>query len=179
MPITKNQSTKVVKLNLSGLSDSEKAEAKQIAGEIIVDEIQDFLDNSKSPAIGGKFKKRLAKGGKSQLFEDGDMRAAITFAELNGDAIEVGIFKSAKTIEKLKSFNHNTGDTLPERRFIPDKSKGFKRSIMKKVDEAIRDIKDTAENVSIIEGEGIVSFSMDDIFSDDSIDALILAALRG
>ena len=172
MPITKNQSTKTVKLNLQGLSDSAKAEAKQIAGEIIVDEIHDFLDNSKSPAIGGKFKKRLAKGGNSQLFEDGDMRAAITFAELNGDAIEVGIFKSAKTIERLKSYNHNIGDTLPERRFIPDKSKGFKRSIMKKVNAAIDELREFEDSDNEIE------FDIADIFSDSSLDALIDEALR-
>ena len=54
MPVNKNQSTKRVKLDLSDLNLAERIIAKQEAGEIIVEEIQRHLDQSKSPVKNGK-----------------------------------------------------------------------------------------------------------------------------
>ena len=130
MPITKTEVTK--RLRIRGIDDrwteltsSEKAEAKVSIGNFVVDKINQFLDRSLSPVSKGAFKKKLKKGGNSKLFEDGDMRAAISFEEFR-DGVEVGIFDSSQAI---KAFNHNTGDTLPTRKFIPAKDEKFKREI--------------------------------------------------
>ncbi len=56
------------------------------------------------------------------------MRSQITFTEFR-DGVDVGIFENAPEKERLKSFNHNTGDTLPQRQFIPKKEQKFKRDI--------------------------------------------------
>lgn len=142
MPINKNQSTKRVKLDLKGLSPLEKKRAKEAAGRILVGEINNFLDESKSPVKSGKFKKNKADGERSILFEFGDMRDSIKFEPLDTDHIEVGIFEDSPTVERLKSYNHNVGDTLPQRRFIAAPNQKFKEPIMEKVDRAIDKIKE-------------------------------------
>jgi hypothetical protein len=143
MPINKTESTKKVNLNLKGLTSDQKEKAKSIAGEIIVDEINSFLDKSLSPVKGGNFKKKKADGTKSELFEFGDMRGHITFNELDSDAISVGVFEDAPLVERLKSFNHNTGDTLPQRKFIAAPNQVFNPKIMKKVNSAIDKLRKT------------------------------------
>ena len=64
--------------------------------------------------------------------------------------------KSA-SVENLKSFNHNTGDTVPQRQFIPKPKEDFKQSIQKKVNEAIKEVKESevttvADILNAIEG---------------------------
>lgn len=153
-------------MNLKGLTQASKEVAKTEAGEIIVDEINEFLDRSSSPVKGGKFKRFKETGGLSELFEDGDMRSQITFESGAGDSIEVGIFDDAPTVERLKAFNHNTGDTVPERRFIASPNQKFKASIMDKVERNIESIRIDQES------EG-VSTDIDDLFGDESLDRII------
>ncbi len=178
MPVNKNQSTKIVKLDLSDLNLAERIIAKQEAGEIIVEEIQRHLDQSKSPVKNGKFKLRKADGQRSELFEFGDMRAQITFEELEGDEIEVGIFDTAPEVERLKSFNHNVGDTVPQRRFVPSPNQVFKASIMKRVNDNTESIREESQEQEVEDGP-IESQSLGDIFSDSSIESLIREILSG
>ena len=142
-----------MKLNLKGLNQEEKSRAKTTAGQILVDSINEFLDKSDTPVSGGKFKKKKEDGTNSQLFEFGDMRASISFEEADTDHVEVGIFDSAPEVEKLKSFNHNKGDTLPKREFIAAPNKRFKEEIMKKVDASIDVIKAEADRRKEIEDQ--------------------------
>lgn len=137
-------------LNLKGLPESLKDRAKRVAGEIIVDGINDNLDAHRSPVKGGAFQKKKADGTLSSLFQDGDLRSQITFSEQDTDSIAVGIFEDAPTKEKLKSFNHNTGDTLPQRRFIPSANQKFKKPIMDKVNAAIKEIKKEEDEVQAL-----------------------------
>lgn len=134
-----------MKLNLKGLSTKEKERAKEKAGEIIVEEINKFLDKSKSPVKGGRFKKNKKDKTRSTLFEDGDLRIAIDFKELDSDHVEVGVFDSSSTVERLKAFNHNVGDTLPQRRFVASPNQRFDDKIMKKVNIEIDKIKADSE----------------------------------
>lgn len=134
-----------MKLNLKGLTTKEKERAKEKAGEIIVEEINKFLDRSKSPVAGGRFKSRKKDGGVSTLFEDGDLRIAIDFKELDTDHVEVGVFDDSPKVERLKAFNHNAGDTLPQRRFIASPNQRFDDKIMRKVSSEIDKIKADSE----------------------------------
>jgi len=145
MAISKSESTKKVKLNLKGLNSEEKELAKITAGQILVESINEFLDRSESPVQGGKFKEKKIDGTSSQLFEFGDMRSQITFEELESDHIEVGIFSDAPEVERLKSFNHNTGDTLPKRQFIAAPNKRFKKEIMDEIDRSLDEIREDAK----------------------------------
>lgn len=134
-----------MKLNLKGLSRSDKERAKELAGEIIVGEIGNFLDESKSPVQGGKFKKKKVDGERSILFEFGDMRDAIKYEPMESDHVEVGIFEDAAQVERLKIYNHNVGDTVPQRRAIAAPNQKFKKSIMEKVNKSIDRLKKDSE----------------------------------
>jgi len=132
---------------LKDLSSDLKEQAKRIAGQILVDEINSSLDASRSPVRNGKFKTKKADGTTSRLFKEGDLRANISFEEGDGDYITVGIFDAAGDTETAKAFNHNTGDTVPQRRFIPAPNQVFKKPIMDKVNRAIKELKEAQREV--------------------------------
>ena len=128
------------------MNQSEKREAKESAGAILVEGINSILDTHSSPVENGRFKSTKADGKLSSLFKDGDMRSQITFEELETDHVEVGIFGNAPTVEKLKAYNHNVGDTLPVREFIAKPNKRFKKSIMDKVNASTERIREEAKS---------------------------------
>ena len=150
--------TKKVKLNLKGLTREQKTQAKNEAGRLIVEGINDYLDKSKSPVSGGKFKVKKKDGERSILFEEGDLRDAIVSKNRKGDVIEVGVFKSS---ERAKSYNHNIGDTVPTRRFIPGEGEKFKKTIMSRVNKRINEIKEERET----ELEPLRTTTVGDIFA--------------
>lgn len=152
MAINLEESVKKVKLDLSGLTQEQKTRAKELAGNILVDQINSFLDRSLTPVKGGRWTRKKADGSVSTLFQDGDMRSQITFQELEDeDAIMVGIFSDAPAVETAKSFNHNTGDTVPQRRFIPSPNQVFRPVIMNKINSAINEIRQSGDDLSDIE----------------------------
>ena len=107
------------------------------------------------------------------------MRANITFEE-TVDGIEVGIFEDADEIERLKAFNHNTGDTLPQRQFIPNDNQNFKKSIMNKVNveiDVIRSEERQAELITLEDPQIQESISM--LVGGDLLDQLLLDILNG
>lgn len=153
---------------MKGLTQEEKSKAKRESGIVIVDEINKFLDRSTSPVEGGRFKERKADGSRSSLFEFGDMRSQITFEELGTDHIDVGIFEGAPTKERLKAFNHGTGDTVPKREFIAAPNKRFKKSIMNKVSRIVKIIKEDAVASKQIEDDLVQTI----LSEDDLLDLL-------
>jgi len=193
MAITMEESTKNLTLNLKGLSDEGRVEAKVAIGEIIVAEINEHLDRGESPVQGGKYKSEKKDGTTADLFSDGDLRAHITFEE-SSNGIVVGIFDDAPTVERAKAYAHNTGykdhpwleDPKLKREFIPSANKKFNESIMKKVeaelkaikneesDERMRRLEEKISNTAI--ASSIFSFLSD---GDDKIDDLIKGILLG
>jgi len=180
VPITKDQSTKKINLNLSGLTEDQKQLAKERAGEIIIDYIQESLDQGKSPVKGfGRFKRLSAqyandfKGGdrNPDLFLDGDMREQIEF-KTTSTGIEVGIFDSAPKIDRLKASGHNRGDSASkvQRRFIPSPNQKFDDSVMREINSEINDIRQASESDDLQPSE---------IFTDDALDSIILRILSG
>jgi len=132
--------TSVIELNLEGLSDEQRDRAKRAAGEIIVDGINDLLDESRSPVLGGAYKKQKADGERSILFEFGDMRDSLEWRDAGGSSIEIGSWDPDET---PKLFNHTIGDTLPQRQVLPLPNETFKDEIMDRVNQAIDDIRQT------------------------------------
>lgn len=138
--------TKIVELDLDGLSREAKTRAKQEAGRIIVEGIQSALDASKSPVSGGDFKTKKKDGKNSRLLEFGDMRDEIEFKSKRGNQIEVGVFNRSET---AKAYGHNTDfEGHPhldgkgnKRQFIPEENQNFKRNIISEVNAAIDDIR--------------------------------------
>jgi hypothetical protein len=113
----------------SKLSSDEKEDVKEMVGDLLLEEIESFLDKSSSPVEGGKYKARKKDGEASQLYETGDMRSTLEWVSVRG-GIKVGIFEPN---EAPKAFNHNVGDTLPVRRFIPMEGESFKPAIQNKI----------------------------------------------
>ena len=113
----------------------------------MVNSILDYVGEAKSPVSGGKYKAKLSpeyakeKGTTlANLDLNGDMLSSLEFVPLSLTkdkiVLEVGIFDEDQAI---KSYNHNKGDTLPQRQFIPDKGEKFKKDILNGLEDILND----------------------------------------
>lgn len=161
----------MVKLDLKGLNRTQKKIAKEEAGRLLIEGIQQSLDESLSPVSGGSFKRTTKDGDRSILFEEGDLREAIVSKNRSDDRIEVGVFKSS---ERKKAYNHNMGSnnssnsTVPERRFIPDENQTFKKKVMDRVDRRLKEIKRGQKETNI---EELQTTTLDRLFNEATRDA--------
>ena len=134
MAISKKETTKRINLSqFSGFSSASPEDKKIIktrVGRFLVDQIGEFLDSSKSPVSGGGYKRTKKDGTPSILEDKGTMRAHIETRDVSANILSTGIFSDAPTKENLKSFNHNVGDTLPQRQFIPAPKQKYKKQIL-------------------------------------------------
>lgn len=146
------------------MNRTQKKIAKEEAGRLIVEGIQDSLDQSLSPVSGGSFKRNTKDGERSILFEEGDLRDAIISKNRSGDEIEVGVFKSS---EKLKAYNHNIGDTVPTRQFIPDEDQTFKKKVLDRVDRRVKELKRGQKDTSVQE---LTTTTLDRLFREATQD---------
>ena len=128
---------------LSGLPPVLVSDILNEIGDYLKVSILDYVGQAETPVSGGKFKATLSpdyaeREGKDQanLDQTGSMLDSLTF-EVTGTKVIIGIFDSDQA---PKAFNHNTGDTLPMRQFIPTEDQTFKRDIMRGIDEIIADL---------------------------------------
>ncbi len=128
---------------LSGLPPVLVSDILNEIGDYLKVSILDYVGDATSPVEKGKFQKRLSvdyaeREGKDQanLDQTGSMLDSLTF-EVTGTKVIIGIFDSDQA---PKAYNHNTGDTLPMRQFIPTEDQTFKRDIMRGIDEIIADL---------------------------------------
>lgn len=135
---------------------NEQAAAKAEIAEFVVDSILDAVGEAKSPVARGawkaslskeyaKFKRGFSSSGIANMELHGDMLDALE-SVIGSDSIEVGIFRDK---EAIKAYNHNTGDTLPKRQFIPKENQKFKADIEAGIREIMRDYE--AEEVDVPE----------------------------
>ena len=114
----------------SKLSSDEKEDIKEMVGDLLLEEIESFLDRSTSPVNKGKYEKNKADGEPSTLELTGDMRSTLEWSSVRG-GVKVGIFEPN---EAPKAYRHNTGDKgMPLRQFIPEKGIGFNKTITNKI----------------------------------------------
>jgi len=147
--------TKKLRLDLSEVPRKNKEKAKKEVGDYLLNKIGEFLDKSRSPVTGGKFKdlnkeykgEKTKKGarGVADLLLTGDMQSQLRY-ELYRDGIEIGVFDES---EAQKADNHNKNSAkskktpVPQRQFIPyDQGKGRRASfdvdIRKGIEEIIK-----------------------------------------
>lgn len=136
--------TKTVKLDLSGIPESQWAQVKREIKSYLEDAILDKISQGQSPVKGmkefPKLKESYAKAKKGgdrtpNLNLEGDLWNSIKAKSIGGEAaLEVGVFRSK---EAPKAFNHNEGDTLPTRRFIPKNNQAFSDDIMSDIRDII------------------------------------------
>ena len=174
------------------MTESQRLEAVEAAGEAYLDGIEEHLDAGKSPVSGGKYRSKLKDGGISQLFETGSMRDSIRYephqtgGQITG--LKIGIFEDASEVDKVKSLGHNTGFKghpnerklkKYQREFIPGAKKNFKRAIQAEANSAVDDIRQEQADLeieSLETNEGIGAFAG---LSESALDSLIARVISG
>lgn len=126
------------------LTASEKKEVKNLIREYVEGEIFSMVSNSNSPVAGeGKFPKLNKKYADRE--KNGDREANLDLTGSMLDALKSRntsdgiVFEITKAKEIPKAYNHNVGDTLPKRQFLPNEGETFKKSILTGIDGIIED----------------------------------------
>lgn len=123
---------------------SKRKEVVEQVGLAILDKMQSYLESGESPVSGGSYKKQLSKEYAKKVgkkISDLDLTGSM-LGNLGFDAFKNKIvFKITDPEQKLKAFNHNVGDTLPQRQFLPndDNDETFKKGIITVVNRIIKD----------------------------------------
>lgn len=127
------------------LSREAKARVKREVGDYLVEQINSYLSDSKSPVSGESIpglsreykKKKTAEGlpGKPNLEFSGSLRDSIDYRS-TADGIKIGVF--GKDAPKADGHNDFSGDSkLPRRRFLPAEGQSFKGEIKKEAERII------------------------------------------
>lgn len=131
------------------MNRTQKIKTKREIAEYLLTEIENYTRAGISPVDGGEFadlstkykkkKQAMGKGGQADLHLTNAMINAIQ-ARFKENGVELAITNSK---EKKKAYNHNVGDTLPERPFLPDDSaRGAKKKFAPAIERAIKEIID-------------------------------------
>lgn len=175
-----------LKKQLKGIKDKDQRKrAAKIAGEEALKKLKEYMDRQKSPVTGNRFKalKKKTKDGKPTAYPDykqevaGNKKANL---KLTGDMIneiELDYDKDSFTIfiddpdETAKAYNHNVGDTVAKRNFIPNdaRKEKFHRSIRDKYEKKI---KDYAKKLPKKKAQDAEKESIKNINIDDFLDAI-------
>jgi len=154
MPIRKNEVSFTYDLEdlLDEVPEDDREDAATEAGELALQKVHDYMDRQISPVKGErnfralkkdspyrKLKQKLVGNQKPNLRLTGKLIEAM---EVDADESSFKIFvkKNAKNTDIKKAYNHNVGDTVIKRQFLPDDSKQgqtFKRSILKVIKDTI------------------------------------------
>jgi len=135
--ITKEETSFIFEIpNIDQVPSNLRSDLVNEVGDYLVQSILDYVGEAKSPVAGGKYKSTLSDlYAKSQ--KNGDMLNALTFkTNAATGKVTVGIFDDDQAI---KSYNHNKGDTLPKRQFIPDEDQLLKAEIIRGVKRILQD----------------------------------------
>ena len=117
-------------LDKRNVKPHKRKEATRTAGEEALKNILQYTESQRSSVTGDKWqgltskkykdlKKEMGKGSKANLRLNEDMLPSLG-VESNRKSFTI---KITDPVEKKKAYNHNTGDTLPKRQFLPDDDK--------------------------------------------------------
>lgn len=149
MPIRKRKISYKLNLEkeLENVKPGKRKQAAKEFGEALKNGILRATRKQKSPVSGQNKYKKLSKDYKKFKTKQG--KAPVPNLRLEKemlpsiriDATKNGVeLKITDRVEKLKAFNHNTGDTVPKRKFIPDDSKDekFKRNVLSDAKKSLK-----------------------------------------
>ena len=144
--------TKTLKLDLDNVDRSLHREVKNRVGTYLRDAILSDLAEGRSPVQGQRFSlltKEYAndeKGGNRtpNLRLEGDLLDALDFKN-RLEGLEIGIFKASEN-GKADGHNNFSGKSTQQRRFIPDKEEIFRPSIMRRVNDIIKEYESRPES---------------------------------
>jgi len=153
MPVNKSVVTKVTRLNLTGISLADRADAKQEVLDFLVEQSLVDFSKAKSPVTGRGFKPlskeylavkaEFTSSRKANMEQRGDMLDAFEGKLRAGNQIEVGFFESSQAI---KAFNHNRGDTLPKRQLVPEAKQRYRAGIRAEVEGILEGFRDAGDD---------------------------------
>ena len=176
MPINKTEVSFTYDLDnlLEDVPDEDREDAAFDAGNAALDAVKGYMQGSSSPVKGeGKFKalskeykkrkRKIAGNTKANLKLFGDLDEAMEI-EANENSFTISI----KDDNTEKAYNHNVGDTLPKRQFIPDEARGetFKRSVVKKIKDEIAKYKKPRQRRQPEAQPVEIGVSLDQIFKE-------------
>lgn len=151
MPIKKNEVSFTYDLDelLDEVPEDDREDAALEAGEVALEKVHEYMDKRVSP-VSGERNFRALKDGPYRDFKKSKVGNTKANLRLTGELIEsmeVDADDSSFTLSVggdknniAKSYNHNVGDTVIQRQFLPnDRVQGqtFKRSIVKAIKETI------------------------------------------
>ena len=153
MPIEKEEVSFTYDLDelLDDVPIEDREDAAYDAGNVALDAVKSYMAKQSSPVKGeGKFqalskdykkiKQKIAGNKKANLKLFGDLDESME-VEANDNSFTISIRED----NTEKAYNHNTGDTLPKRQFLPNDAKNetFKRDVISKIKKEIKKYKKT------------------------------------
>lgn len=153
MPINKNEVSFTYDLDelLEDVPIEDREDAAYEAGNIALDAVKSYMSKQSSPVKGeGKFKSLSKDYKKIKQKVAGNKKANLKLYGNLDESMELEADDSSFTISIRpdnagKAYNHNVGDTLPKRQFLPDDANGetFKRNVVSKIKQEIKKYKKT------------------------------------
>jgi hypothetical protein len=148
MPISKDEVTTILGISIPDWVDQkDKENILNEIGDYLVNEVVSYTESGVSAVDGvGEFPKLNPKYAKSEKAGDeranldltGAMLGSVEYKITDG-SLEIGVFDKDQA---PKAYNHNVGDTLPKRQFIPDKGQKFDPDIMSGIDDLLSNFLD-------------------------------------
>ena len=156
MPIEKETISYELDLTEKLKGKKNKKNLKELIGNYLLDSVLSDTASAKSPVTGKPFQKLSKEYKAIKKITHGSVKADLRFnkdmmAKLKVKNTVKGVkLEITHKLEKLKAFNHITGDTLPSRPFLPDDKgvavkptkKGttqFRRSIVNGIDDLLKE----------------------------------------
>lgn len=162
-----------LKKQLKGIKDpAQRKRAAKLAGEEALKKIKEYMEKAKSPVTGQSFAKLSKEYAKTKKKMVGNSKANLKLTGDMIDEIDLDFDQDSFTIfiddpdETEKAYNHNVGDTVKARPFIPDDNKRqkFDAGIRSKYEKKIKDFakKLPKKTTQDAEKESIQTINIDD-----------------
>ncbi len=143
MPISKDEVTKILELDLTGIPRSDRAKAKQDVLDFIKEQVLADIAEARSPVTGKAFRalskdyKQLKQTESGAPIANMELTGAMLDAfdgRMKGNTVEVGWWIPEQAV---KAYNHTTGDTVPQRQLLPGPDDDFRPAIMREVNNIL------------------------------------------
>lgn len=154
MPIKKEDVSFTYDVNkhLKGVPENDREDAANDAGEAALEKISEYMEKRRSPVKGNnknfaelsdkyaKIKQKRVGNKKPNLRLTGELLESLD-VEADSNSFTLRVTGSENNIEK--SYNHNVGDTVPKRQFLPNDANNeqLKGDVVKAIKDAIKKYK--------------------------------------
>lgn len=144
MAIEKEEVSKIIELDMTGIPEADQGDATQEVADYIKEQVLADLGRGLSPVTGHAFKK-LSKS--YEVLKEKESANPIANMELTGAMLDALVSEPQGdgTVwigwddpdQAIKSFAHNTGDGVPQRKSIPAPRENFRPEIRDGIDSIL------------------------------------------